>query len=171
MRQFLLPIIFVTLSACAANAQVQEKKLIDRLLQPDMSLQNDAQNKQFSTTDAQTTKHARTKSFAAAERPREKKFDFGRAFFGRLFRTRQTRDGERQANLNPRTQLTTAQISAAPSSYGAARSAHGSEKSYDVSEFNQTRPFLVRGKSQKALSQQDRPLTIDEVRELLNKNK
>ena len=45
------------------------------------------------------------------------------------------------------------------------------ERTYPVSEFSGTRPFLVRGKSQKALSQQDRPLSIDEVRELLNKNK
>ncbi len=171
MRQFLLPIVFFTLSACVAQAQVQEKKLIDRILEPNMALQNDAQNKQFRTATTQTTKQARTKSFAAAERPSERKFDFGRAFFGRLFRTGQTRDGERQASLTTRTQITTAQISAAPSSYAAARSARGSEKSYEVSEFNQTQPFLVQGKSQKALSQQDRPLTIDEVRELLNKNK
>jgi hypothetical protein len=41
----------------------------------------------------------------------------------------------------------------------------------DVREFSGTRPFLVRGKSQKALSAQDRPLSIDDVRELLNKNK
>ena len=40
-----------------------------------------------------------------------------------------------------------------------------------VRDFPGTRPFLVQGKSQKALSQQDKPLTIDQVRELLNKNK
>lgn len=32
-------------------------------------------------------------------------------------------------------------------------------------------PFLDRGKSQKALSARDKPLTIEQVRELLNKNK
>ena len=34
-----------------------------------------------------------------------------------------------------------------------------------------TRPFLDEGKSQKSLNQQNAPLTIDQVRELLNKNK
>ena len=37
--------------------------------------------------------------------------------------------------------------------------------------FAGNRPFLGQGKSQKALSAQDRPLTIEQVRELLNKNK
>jgi hypothetical protein len=40
-----------------------------------------------------------------------------------------------------------------------------------ASDYPGTRPFLAHGKSQKALSAQDRALTIDEVRELLNKNK
>jgi hypothetical protein len=33
------------------------------------------------------------------------------------------------------------------------------------------RPFLVQGKSQKVLDQQKPTLTIEQVRELLNKNK
>ncbi|PYL50891.1 MAG: hypothetical protein DMF32_02865 [Verrucomicrobia bacterium] len=33
---------------CVLRAQDQEKKLLDRLLKPDMTLQNDAQNKKFS---------------------------------------------------------------------------------------------------------------------------
>jgi hypothetical protein len=44
-------------------------------------------------------------------------------------------------------------------------------KKYATRDFGGNRPFLGQGKSQKALHSQDRPLTIDEVRELLNKNK
>jgi len=44
-------------------------------------------------------------------------------------------------------------------------------KKYATRDFAGNRPFLGQGKSQKALHAQDRPLTIDEVRELLNKNK
>jgi hypothetical protein len=33
------------------------------------------------------------------------------------------------------------------------------------------RPFLDEGKSQKSLSRKNEPLTIEQVRELLNKNK
>jgi hypothetical protein len=46
-----------------------------------------------------------------------------------------------------------------------------SAKKYATRDFAGNRPFLGQGKSQKALHAQDRPLTIDEVRELLNKNK
>jgi hypothetical protein len=46
-----------------------------------------------------------------------------------------------------------------------------STKKYATGDFAGNRPFLGQGKSQKALHAQDRPLTIDEVRELLNKNK
>ena len=46
-----------------------------------------------------------------------------------------------------------------------------STKKYATRDFAGNRPFLGQGKSQKALHAQERPLTIDEVRELLNKNK
>jgi hypothetical protein len=41
----------------------------------------------------------------------------------------------------------------------------------DARIFAGNRPFLDQGKSQKALSRQNPPLTIEQVRELLNKNK
>src|SRR3954463_1977771 len=37
----------LTAALCCVHAQDQEKKLVDRLLKPDMALQNDAQNKKF----------------------------------------------------------------------------------------------------------------------------
>jgi len=40
-----------------------------------------------------------------------------------------------------------------------------------VREYAGNRPFLDKGKSQKSLSAQNKPLTIEQVRELLNKNK
>ena len=38
-------------------------------------------------------------------------------------------------------------------------------------EFSGNRPFLAEGKSQKALRTKNKPLTIEQVRELLNKSK
>ena len=52
-----------------------------------------------------------------------------------------------------------------------ARVAPESGRSVAVGSFAGNRPFLGRGKSQKALSARDTPLTIEQVRELLNKNK
>jgi hypothetical protein len=51
------------------------------------------------------------------------------------------------------------------------RAASNGDKKVNGREFAENRPFLGKGKSQKALNQHDTPLTIDQVRELLNKNK
>ena len=51
------------------------------------------------------------------------------------------------------------------------RTSSEAEKLVLLHEYPDTRPFLAKGTRQEVLSQQDRPLTIDEVRELLNKNK
>lgn len=155
-----------------AHAQVQEKKLIDRLLEPDMSLQNNAQNKQFAASGSTASnRQAPTKSYYVAERPREKQFQGTRNFFTKIFATRRSRYNDTHANMQTRGKIATPQIPASVSAYAAAKPALATNRTYAVSEFPGTRPFLVRGKSQKALSQQDRPLSIDEVRELLNKNK
>lgn len=45
------------------------------------------------------------------------------------------------------------------------------EKKISGNDFAGNRPFLGQGKNQKALSAQKPPLTIEQVRELLNKNK
>ena len=54
---------------------------------------------------------------------------------------------------------------------GATRIAPENGSSLPAAPFAGNRPFLGRGKSQEALSARDTPLTIDQVRELLNKNK
>ena len=58
----------------------------------------------------------------------------------------------------------------ASAAYGS-RVAPENGNSLVVTPFAGNRPFLGRGKSQKALNAQDTPLTIEQVRELLNKNK
>ena len=47
----------------------------------------------------------------------------------------------------------------------------GNDRAIATGNFTNSRAFLDKGKSQKALSQQSKPLTIEQVRELLNKNK
>jgi len=46
-----------------------------------------------------------------------------------------------------------------------------SEKNIDEHNFAGNRPFLGQGKSQKGLNARKKPLTIEQVRELLNKNR
>ncbi|MEP6821959.1 MAG: hypothetical protein ABI946_06370 [Chthoniobacterales bacterium] len=170
----LLPfiILVLVLGVCSSRAQVQEKKLIDRLLEPDMTLQNSAQDKKFTIGGNAQTKTAPTKSFYVAERPKEKKFQGARDFLTKIFGTRSSRAGDKKASLTTRGKIALPQIPGNASAYASARPAHTSSETYPVSEYSEAnKPFLVQGKSQKALSQQDSPLTIDQVRELLNKNK
>lgn len=51
------------------------------------------------------------------------------------------------------------------------RDAPQSDKKVAIRTYAENRPFLDEGKSQKSLNQQNAPLTIEQVRELLNKNK
>ncbi len=76
-----------------------------------------------------------------------------------------------QANLKTRTSLTSLQRPySIPSNY-ATHQTIDARKTVATSNYSDTRPFLVHGKSEKSLSAPNRPMTIDEVRELLNKNK
>lgn len=158
------------LFTAAAGAQEQERKLIDRLLKPDTALQNPAEQKQFIPRGATATKQARTKAFYVASRAPEKEFSTG-IFRTRQFGTTSSLYQNAEANLSTRTQIAKADVRYRTASYRDVRAAREATKTAESPEFAGTRPFLIQGKSQKALSQQDRPLTIDQVRELLNKNK
>jgi hypothetical protein len=153
-----------------AQAQEQERKLIDRLLRPDTTLQNPIEQKQFTVRGTTRTKQAHTKSFYVPERRPEKSF-FGRMFRTKSFGTKNSRYQDAQANLSTRTQIANTDVPYETAAYRDLAPARDATKTAEVTEFAGTRPFLIQGKSQKALSQQDRPLTIDQVRELLNKNK
>ena len=143
---------------------------MDRLLKPDMSLQNSVGEKQFVARGSTTTKQARTKEFYVRERKPEKSF-FTRLFGTKNFNTKNARDQEMQASIATRTRIAKVDTPYTTAAYRDVETARESDKAVEVSEYGGTRPFLIQGKSQKALSQKDRPLSIDEVRELLNKNK
>jgi len=152
------------------RAQEQEQKLLDRLLKPNMSLQNTSYDKQFAARGARLDKRARTKTFYVADRRAEKKFVTG-TFATSSFTTEQSRYQRSEANIKPRNGIAKIDTPHETPAYRGVRSAPESERAVKTSQFRGSRPFLVRGKSQKSLSAQDRPLTIDQVRELLNKNK
>jgi len=164
MRLSLLTLAFVAL-ATVSYAQEQERKLVDRLLSPNTKLANPDQNKKFVDGVESPTRSAATKSFYVSEKNLSKTFVADRSAPTTSFRTR---NYSTQAAVMPtlppvRSYQTKKTREASPSAY--------STKKYATHDFAGNRPFLGQGKSQKALHAQDRPLTIDEVRELLNKNK
>ena len=71
----------VTAALCCVHAQDQEKKLVDRLLKPDMALQNDAQNKKFTGDgSASINKRASVRAFYVHQKPSSKNYSGTRDF-------------------------------------------------------------------------------------------
>jgi hypothetical protein len=151
------------------HAQDQESKLVDRLLRPDTTLRNDAQNKQFSADGASINKKATVGTFYVQKKSNSKSFAGTRDFSTQQFNS-QPFHGTRTASG------ISAQQAIGNSSYpiGTARGpreAPQSDKKVASRSYAENRPFLDQGKSQKSLNRKNAPLTIEQVRELLNKNK
>jgi hypothetical protein len=170
VRMFLA---FMTLLSLVATtpAQEQERKLVDRLLRPNMALVNSSQDKQFAAPNVVLEKRAAPANFYAPEKWAVKSFTGERALSPQQFSVRHFRTGDLSANISTRSQLTKTDTVYVVPSAQASRAAPENDQTVATVSFPGNRPFLGQGKSQKALSAHDRPLTIEQVRELLNKNK
>jgi hypothetical protein len=156
---------------CCVHAQDQEKKLVDRLLKPDMALQNDAQNKKFvGDGSASMNKRANVGTFFIHQKPHSKSFET-RDFSTTQFYS-QTYHSKRSAY-----EVSSQQALANSKTAYANQTAHGvgnapqSGKKVSSRAYGGNRPFLDQGTNQKSLNKKNEPLTIEQVRELLNKNK
>jgi hypothetical protein len=163
--------LLLALGLSTARAQEQERRLVDRLLKPDTTLANGAQNKKFVASGRSIDKQATTRPFYIANKPRTKEYAAQREFSATEFAAHHFRDGEMTATMQARAQR--AKAFSIDDGTGAlmVRNASDSDKKIAGADFSGSRPFLDKGKSQKALSQHNTPLTIEQVRELLNKNK
>lgn len=175
MRTSLVPAIsFVLALPVLLSAQDQDRKLLDRIQRPDMSLSNPMQNKEFSGgSGVQILDAPIARSFAGTKEARTKEFAT-RSFFGiknpwfgeRVFESREAplfaRGGP--ANLNEPYPVSEARVREFPDSDKQASMADSTVA---------VRPFLNRGEAQGSLDQISdkikKEMTIDEVRELLNK--
>ena len=167
---FLLP----CLTTCVgfAHAQQQEGKFVDRLLRPDMSLVNSAQNKKFVAAEGTTVdKKFEAKSFYSGNERPVKSFCGVRNFFAKEFGTKKFSRSETRARAIASAEPAYANSQALTKASLLIRAASEEGKVATTREYADNRPFLGKGTRQEILSQQDRPLTIDEVRELLNRSK
>ena len=168
----LVAFMTLLLSVGPAVAQTQENKLIDRLLRPNTALANPAQDKKFVATGTVAfDKRAPSRSFYSREKTIAKPFPGQQTLTPRQFAARHFRLGDSAANFATRTELTKNEKMISTPAAPGIRTAPESKLTAPVREFADNRPFLGRGKSQKALQAYNRPLTIEEVRELLNKSK
>jgi hypothetical protein len=166
----LLLLLLLLLLPARLQAQEQESKLVSRLLRPDMTLQNHAQKKKFVATSVVQDRQASVRKFSWQEKSNSKTFSNTGEFFssqfysGSPYRTKDSKSltdkAAQKSNLAFGTHTATGMTGASDS-----------DKKSSSRDFPGNRPFLDQGKSQKILSQKSRPMTIEEVRELLNKNK
>lgn len=154
------------------GAQEQERKLLDRLLRPDMTLANPAQKKQFVAGAARVDRQASSRSFYPREKTIMTPSRHPIVFATNDFTLRRTQPASTMRNFPtgpPRTEPNARYLPAAANVAGTPP--ESDRPGLSGTAFSGNRPFLGRGKSQKELSARDTPLTIDQVRDLLNKNK
>ena len=156
----------------AALAQDQESKLVDRLLKPDMTLQNTAQKKKFVADGVSIDKRATVGTFYVQKKSNSKDFAGTRDFSAWQFNSQSFRGAKNAANTSSQRQITNSNRSVAtPTSRGVRDAPEEGRAARGSRTFAGERQFRDRGKSQKSLDRQNPPMTIEQVRELLNKNK
>jgi len=151
------------------HGQDQEKKLIDRLLRPNMDLHNNAQSKKFMADGASINRRATVGTFYVQKRPKQKDFSATREFTTQEFSSQPFHS--KRSTFHVSSQQTMANSSYATKAAHAVRDAPQSGKKVSTPQYADNPPFLDEGKGQKSLNRQNTPLTIEQVRELLNKNK
>jgi hypothetical protein len=162
---------FLTAALCCVQGQDQEKKLVDRLLKPDMTLQNDAQNKKFNGDgSASINKRANFGTFYFHQKSSSKKFSGTRDFSTTQFYS-QTYRGGRTAYVSSQQTLANSKATYANQTARDVRDAPQSGKKVASRAYAGNRPFLNEGTNKKSLNRHKEPLTIEQVRELLKKNK
>lgn len=172
IRLFIVTTVVFAAATTSVCAQEQEGKLMNRLLKPNMALQNGAETKQFNASRSAVTRSTPTKTFHFMNRSFAREFGGVRTVKPQAFHTSTSRFQRAQANLQTRNALPEAGAAYRTSDYNGVNTAPDAARTVSTSAYPEDqRAFLGRGKSQKSLSAQDRPLTIEEVRELLNKNK
>lgn len=163
--------VFLLANATVARAQEQEGKLVDRLLKPDTALANRAQGKQFAGGREAITKRAKVTPYAFDNRVQVREFPGARGLSTETYPARRFGPGGGVADVSTRSGYDKRMTAFGTQNASLVRAARDGNRTVSTAGFAQTRPFLEHGKSQKALSAKDTPLTIEQVRELLNRNK
>jgi hypothetical protein len=170
VRKLLAISISLLAALSCLRAQEQERKLVDRLLKPDMSLQSSEQKKKFIADGTSINKKANVGTFYVEKKSKSKTFSGTRELSMKPFNSGRFHGSRAYANSSQET-LANSRVAYPIQSAPGLREASQSDKKAGSRAYAGNRPFLDQGKSQKSLNQQNAPLTIDQVRELLNKNK
>ena len=136
-----------------------------------MTLQNVAQNKKFSgDSSVSINKRANVGTFYVHQKSSSKKFSGTRDFSTTQFYS-QTYRGGRTAYVSSQQTLANSKAAYGSQAARGLREASQSGKKVVSRAYAGNRPFLDQGTNQKSLNRKNEPLTIEQVRDLLNKNK
>jgi hypothetical protein len=154
------------------GAQEQERMLADRLLRPNMTLVNSAQDKKFAGADVTlVNKKCVAKSFSTVDERMVKSSSSEKDFSAKRFETEKFARAEQTPNTQAKAKMASGNAEFVTSKRSLVQTAPDEGKVAATRDYTDCRPFIGKGTRQKILSQEDKPLTIDEVRELLNKRK
>jgi len=169
---------WVFLLLCLTNlpfpvgAQEQERKLADRLLRPNLKLVNSAQDKKFAGAEVTpVNKKFVAKSFSTVDERTVKRFSSEKNISAKRFATEKFTRTEQTPNTQAKAKMASANAEFVTRKSSLVQTASDEGKVAATRDYPVGRPFIGKGTRQKILSQEDKPLTIDEVRELLNKSK
>ncbi len=180
-----LVILFSLLACCGAFAQQQESKLAQRIRSPNMNLEYDLRKSTFMGTHSVSTKNVAVKEFYYDQKVSPKAFSTGAYAGTKSSWFSNFKFWTKEANTKSKNEIPNA-TKAAPVKTVAVSDARESQKTMATREFAGERPYLHRGASQDAIDKGEKgqgvppgigtdgslkPMTIDDVRELLNKNK
>ena len=168
MRRLLVATLLLA-AFSSSRAQDQEGKLVNRLLRPNTELSNGDQNKKFTADRVSINKQARVGTFYLQHKGNTKTYTNTRDFSAAQFKSRAF-DASGSGNSLLAARSTSSTRSYDTPTARVSVSLRDSHKDVRTSNFAGNRPFLEKGKSQKSLERKNAPMTIDQVRELLNKN-
>jgi hypothetical protein len=171
VKKRFLGFCLLLLPVVCAHAQDQERKLVDRIMKPDMSLENDAQKKKFTADRTSVNKRAHVSTFYLQQKTPAKGFSGTRDFSAATFNARDYAQRDKGAARNLSGKKASASTYAEASKTLDTDHVYDQNKSQGSREYGGKRSFVDQGKSQKSLNRKNKPMTIEEVRELLNKNK
>jgi len=163
--------VLLVAAACCLRAQDQERKLVDRLLRPDTTLRNNEQKKTFVADGTSINKKASVGTFYVEKKPNTKAFSSTRGFSTQQYDSRPYHANRSVFEISSQRTAGNSRSAYPTRRARDSRDAPQSDKKVASRAFAENRTFLDQGKSQKSLNRQNAPLTIDQVRELLNKNK
>ena len=135
-----------------------------------MDLQNSAQGKTFDLNAYAATRSSAVREFVVKPARKEKSFTGTRSLAVQEYRSRSFQNDSRNSGSFQSRAANVAGQLPTPAAAGI-REARDANLKISCRNFPGDRAFGEQGKSQKSFDRQNPPLTVDQVRELLNKNK